>query len=358
MSTLGRHRAIAAAGFAIGALAALLQRWGNPANLGLCIACFIRDSSGALGLHRAAAVQYLRPELPGIIIGAWLAALWAGEFRPRGTSSAAFKFALGVLMVFGALVFLGCPLRAALRLAGGDLSALAGLAGLLAGGYAGGLLVRGGYSTGKAQPAARFPAFLFIVGALALVALGAVRPVADLAAGGPIFASSTGPGSLRAAWPLSLAAGLMVGIAAQRTRLCLIGAVRNPLFSKDFHLTAGLGGILVGAAGLNLAFGQFRLAAAGPIAHSHIPGNFLGLALVGLAATLAGGCPLRQLVLAAEGNQDGVATVLGMGVGAALAHNFRLASTTAGPAPLALPLVAVSLALLCLGGLSMRERPA
>lgn len=48
------------AGAAFGILAPLLVVWGNPPNMGVCAACFMRDISGALGLHSAAVVQYLR----------------------------------------------------------------------------------------------------------------------------------------------------------------------------------------------------------------------------------------------------------------------------------------------------------
>ena len=47
--------------------------------------------------------------------------------------------------------------------------------------------------------------------------------------------------------------------------------------------------------------------------------------LVGWASVMLGGCPFRQLVLSAEGNGDSMVTVLGMIVGAGLAHNFKLA---------------------------------
>ena len=43
------------------------------------------------------------------------------------------------------------------------------------------------------------------------------------------------------------------------------------------------------------------------------------------SAGAACGCPLRQLILAAQGNGDSAVTVFGMLVGAALAHNFGLA---------------------------------
>ena len=48
---------------------------------------------------------------------------------------------------------------------------------------------------------------------------------------------------------------------------------------------------------------------------------------VGFAAVLAGGCPLRQLILAGQGSSDSAVTVLGLFVGAALCHNFGLASS-------------------------------
>ena len=45
----------------------------------------------------------------------------------------------------------------------------------------------------------------------------------------------------------------------------------------------------------------------------------------GHGAGRLGGCPLRQLILAGEGNGDSAVTVFGMIVGAAFAHNFGLA---------------------------------
>ena len=46
-------------GAVIGLIAVWLQKLGNPANMGICVACFERDVAGGLGLHRAAIVQYL-----------------------------------------------------------------------------------------------------------------------------------------------------------------------------------------------------------------------------------------------------------------------------------------------------------
>ena len=79
----------------------------------------------------------------------------------------------------------------------------------------------------------------------------------------------------------------------------------------------------------NLATGRFVLGfnTPGIIAHSNHLWNILGMYAVGFAAVLAGGCPLRQLILAGQGSSDSAVTVLGMFFAAALCHNFGLASS-------------------------------
>ena len=54
------------------------------------------------------------------------------------------------------------------------------------------------------------------------------------------------------------------------------------------------------------------------------------MTLVGLGSVLLGGCPLRQTILAAEGNADASLAVLGLMAGAAFAHNFGLAASPQG----------------------------
>ncbi|MGI5823272.1 MAG: YedE-related selenium metabolism membrane protein, partial [Dethiobacteria bacterium] len=46
-NTLATKWGIIVVGLAIGVLASLLQFWGNPANMGICVACFVRDITGA-----------------------------------------------------------------------------------------------------------------------------------------------------------------------------------------------------------------------------------------------------------------------------------------------------------------------
>lgn len=118
------------AGGAVGLAAVLLTAFGNPANMGFCIACFLRDITGALGMHGADKVQYVRPEIVGLVLGAFIMAVATREFRAKAGSSPALRFVLGGFVMIGALAFLGCPLRMVLRLAGGDGQRAGGPCGL------------------------------------------------------------------------------------------------------------------------------------------------------------------------------------------------------------------------------------
>jgi len=314
------------AGALIGLLAPLLQKLGNPPNMGICVACFERDTAGALGLHRATAVQYIRPEIIGFVLGALAAALVFREFKARAGSAPIVRFVLGVFAMIGALAFLGCPWRALLRLAGGDLNAILGLAGLAAGIAVGVGFLRAGYTLGRAQrtyAAVGWIMPLLMVGLLLLLVL---RP--QFTKDGPIFFSQSGPGSQHAPLLISLAVGLLIGFVAQRTRFCTMGAVRDVVLMGDTHLISGVGALVVVALITNLALGQVHVGFSGqPIAHSSHLWNFLGMALAGLAFALAGGCPGRQLFLSGEGDGDAAVFVLGMITGAAFAHNFGLAAS-------------------------------
>ena len=86
------QRNIILAGIIIGIISASLVLFGNPKNMGFCIACFIRDTAGGLGLHRAEAVQYIRPEIIGIVLGSFGMALANREFSPKGGSAPMTRF--------------------------------------------------------------------------------------------------------------------------------------------------------------------------------------------------------------------------------------------------------------------------
>ena len=102
---------VVSAGAAVGLAAIFLMLLGNPANMGFCIACFLRDIAGACGLHNAAKVQYVRPEIIGLVLGALAMSLATREFRARAGSAPAVRFVLCGFVMIGALAFLGCPPR-------------------------------------------------------------------------------------------------------------------------------------------------------------------------------------------------------------------------------------------------------
>lgn len=326
---------IVVTGLVFGVLAVLLQQAGNPGNMGVCVVCFNRDIAGAVGLHRAALVQYLRPEILGMVLGAFMAALAFGEYKPRGGSSPAVRFLLGAIAGIGALVFLGCPWRVILRLAGGDAHALFGLAGLLAGVGIGTLFFRKGFSLGRSQGQGKISGLVLPVIMLSLVALSLMDPqIPGEPKSGVLFYSIKGPGSQHAPFLFSLAAGLIVGFLAQRSRFCTMGAMRDVLLFNEWHLALGFLAMLASALILNLSFGSFHWGFENqPVSQPNDLWNFLGMVTAGLAFALAGGCPGRQLFMAGEGDNDAAVFALGLIVGAAMAHNFGMASSTTGIGP-------------------------
>lgn len=331
-------------GVVIGVLAALLQKWGNPGNMGICVACFERDIAGGLGLHRAEVVQYLRPEILGFVLGAFVAALAFGEFKPRSGSAPLARFLLGMCAMVGALVFLGCPWRAVLRLAGGDGNALFGLAGLATGIAIGTFFFKAGYNLGRTSKQNWGVGLLMplVMGGLLVLAL--IYPqIPNEPKSGVLFYSVKGPGSQHAPFVVSILVGLAVGFIAQRSRFCTMGALRDLILFRHFHLFLGLIALLAAAWLTNLAVGQFKPGFANqPVAHTQSFWNFAGMLVAGLSFALAGGCPGRQLFMSGEGDGDAAIFVFGMIVGAAFSHNFGLASSPAGIGPHGIAAVVVS----------------
>lgn len=324
---------IVIAGLIIGVIASLLVFFGNPSNMGFCIACFLRDTAGGLGLHRAAAVQYIRPEIIGLVLGSFGVALVKKEFSAKGGSAPVTRFVLGFFVMVGCLMFLGCPFRMILRLAGGDLNALLGLLGFALGILAGVFFLKRGYSLKRTYPQTKLDGVIF-------PAIQVVVFILLVAAPAFIFFTEAGggPGAKHAAVAISLIAGLIVGALAQRTRLCMVGGIRDIVLFREPKLLMGFGAILVSALVCNLILNGvgeatfFHLGFKGqPIAHTDGLWNCLGMLLVGFGCVLLGGCPLRQLVMSGEGNSDSAVTVLGLIVGAAFCHNFGLASSADGP---------------------------
>ena len=318
------------AGLIFGALGALMVNWGNPPNMGICVACFLRDISGALDLHQASVVQYLRPEIMGFTLGALITAFAFREWRPRGGASPITRFVLGALVMIGALVFLGCPIRMLLRLAGGDLNAITALAGMVFGILVGIFFLKRGFNLGRAVKTNAVAGWILPAIMVGLLLFAIFSPEF-------ISYSEKGTGAMYVPLALGLGVGLLVGFMAQRTRLCSVGAWRDIFLVRDLYLFSGIAAFFIAALVTNYLAGNFGASgiyhwgfAEQPVAHDNHFWNFLGMGLLGIAATQLGGCPLRNLVLSGEGDTDAAVTVLGYLSGAAIAHNFLLASSPQG----------------------------
>ncbi len=337
-------------GAVIGGLAIFLQYLGNPSNMGVCVVCFNRDIAGGIGLHTAAVVQYLRPEIMGMVFGAFIAALSFKEFKPRGGSAPVIRFALGFMAAMTALVFLGCPWRTLLRLAGGDWNAILGLLGIFVGVGIGTIFFRQGYTLGRSHVQAKVSGLLFPILMLALLTLIYFYPFVDgQAKSGILNYSLKGPCAMHAPIFTALGVGLVIGFIAQRSRFCTMGAMRDLILFKQTHLFWGVISLLAVAFIANYALGSFNPGFdKQPIAHTDGLWNFLSMLVVGLASALAGGCPGRQLFMAGEGDNDAATFVIGMLVGAAMAHNFSVAASPAGIAANS-AFATITCLVLCLG---------
>ncbi len=321
MNLSDSKKKLAAAGVVCGLVAACLAFFGNPANMAFCIACFIRDTAGALGMHSAEAVQYARPEIIGLVLGAFIISVATKEYRSTAGSSPMVRFVLGMILAIGSLVFLGCPLRMIIRMSAGDLNAWVALIGFVLGVGTGVIALKKGFSLGRAHVTNRMSGAILPALMLGILVLALCTSL--------LKSSESGPGSMHAPILMALAGGLIFGAFAQKARMCFAGSVRDVILMRNFDLLTVIGGFFVVMLIFNLATGRFTLAfdTPGIIAHSEHLWNILGMYAVGFAAVLAGGCPLRQLILAGQGSSDSAVTVIGMFVGAAMAHNFGLAAS-------------------------------
>ncbi|MDH3999585.1 MAG: YedE family putative selenium transporter, partial [Desulfuromonadales bacterium] len=177
LSLRDRHLwVVLAAGLALGVSAVLLSLLGNPQNSGICVSCFIENSSGALGLHDNDRMQYLRPELIGFVLGALVCALGFGEFRSRGGSAPMARLVSGFFLIVGSAVFIGCPIKLLLRLTAGDLSAIGGVVGLVVGVWIGLQGLKRGVDLGRSRDEQGASGLMAPAGFLLLLAFLLWRP--------------------------------------------------------------------------------------------------------------------------------------------------------------------------------------
>ena len=329
-------------GGVFGIFFSILVKLGNPPNMGTCLVCFIRDIAGGLRLHHVNQLSYLRPEIIGFILGSCIAGLAAKEFKAVGGSSPILRFIISVFVAMGALVFLGCPIRAVGRLAGGDPTAVMGLVGLVVGTWIGVLFLKAGFTLGRARQLGATNGWAISVFALFLLVLLLTRPSF-------IFLNSEGHAPIL----VSSITGLVIGFLAQRSRLCFVGGIRDVILMRSLHLFQGIIAFFALCFVMNLLLGQFNLGEH-PIGHTNHVAGFLGLLLVGWGSTLIGGCPFGQTVLAGYGNTDSGMSFLGMLVGAAFAHNFLLAGNPSGVSMYGLVAMLVGIGVFLVIGLTDR----
>jgi YedE family putative selenium metabolism protein len=316
-------------GAIIGIAGIVLTAFGNPANMGVCTACFIRDIAGALGFDSAAPVQYLRPEIPGFLLGAFAIAVFTREWKPTSASSPLIRFVIAFFIMTGSLVFLGCPLRMALRIGAGDMNALIGLPGFAGGIFLGTIFLKKGFSidtedTEQQKNISTANGIIMPFLAVLFIVFLVVRPAF-------IKFSEQGPGSQHAPIILSLVLAIIIGVFCQRSNFCITGSIRDIfLIHKGWRFAGYIAIIAVTFIG-NLILGKFKSGFTGqPIAHSDFLWNFLGMFLVGYGSVLIGGCPLRQLIKAGSGNTDAGIAIIAFIIAGAVAHNFGLAASASG----------------------------
>lgn len=347
------HWVIVTTGIAMGVAGVILTLLGNPENSGICVSCFIENSAGALGFHDNSRLQYLRPELPGFVIGSLLSAFAMKEFRPRGGSSPMLRFFSGTFLIVGCSIFIGCPIKLFIRLCAGDLTAGIAILGLLLGVWAGTMVSANGVELESPRDDRVENALLMPVVFVMLALFLFIRP--------PFVAfSNEGSSAQHAPLLVSLGTGALLGALAQRSRFCITGSLRDMLL-MGFRAPqlSGLTAFFASATALALYYGRFRLSLYGqPGAHLDHLWSFLGMLLVGWISVVIGGCPFRQLVKTGEGDTDAALAVAGMFAGGAIVQSWGIAATAAGVSTVGKLAVLVGLVFVLLLSLLMRNRQA
>jgi uncharacterized membrane protein YedE/YeeE len=135
----------------------------------------------------------------------------------------------------------------------------------------------------------------------------------------------------------TLIAGLIIGYLAQRSRMCFIGGMRDYVLVKDTHLIKAILSFFVGAVAvfaisylfmnvpkwpwfvtgglLPIAGAPLSTAASTPLWVHALLAVLGGLGL-GFFSVFAGGCPLRQHIMASEGDKSSMMYLVGFYVGA------------------------------------------
>lgn len=124
---------------------------------------------------------------------------------------------------------------------------------------------------------------------------------------------------------VTLLAGIVIGFVAQRSRMCFIGGIRDYIFVRDTFLLKG-----IFAFGFSAWFGfsaAHLLESASDVGYMAIESvsywqTVIGGFGVGVLSVFANGCPLRQHVMAAQGNISAIAYLVGFLMGALIFYKL------------------------------------
>ncbi len=312
------------AGLFMGLGSVILSYYGNPINSGICISCFMENFAGAMQLHNEPRMSYLRPEIMGFILGSFAMARYTRRFKVKGGSSPLVRFFLGFFVIIGCSVFIGCPIKMILRLAAGDLTAVAATVGMFFGVWVGSKYIRGGFRLDPDKELPRINGYLFPLVSFAFLLFVFFKPEF-------IIQGERGPAAAHAPILLALFLSLVIGAISQKSGICITGGLRNFVLFREKTLLNGILAATGSVFAANLLLGQFNLGIHGqPASHIDHGWTFLAMTLVGLAGVLIDGCPFRQLIKAGQGDVDAVITALGMLFGSALAISWTIGSNSAG----------------------------
>ena len=172
------------------------------------------------------------------------------------------RFVLGMIIMIGSLLFLGCPLRMVIRMSAGDLNAYVALVGFVLGIVTGTVALKKGFSLGRAHETNKMSGVVLpalMVGVLILILMGSKL----------LISSESGPGSMHAPVIIALIGGLIFGAVAQKSRMCFAGSIRDIVLMKNFDLFTVIAGLFVVMLIFNIATGNFAFSFTGkPVAHA------------------------------------------------------------------------------------------
>ena len=112
------------------------------------------------------------------------------------------RFVLGMIIMIGALVFLGCPLRMVIRMSAGDLNAWVALIGFVLGVATGVFALKKGFSLGRAYVTNKESGAVISVIVVGILILALCTTL--------LKSSTAGPGSVHAPIIAALIGGLVI----------------------------------------------------------------------------------------------------------------------------------------------------